>query len=86
MPRVTTGQESEADHIGLMYMSHSGYDPHQALAFWKRMDEKTRQGAPPQFASDHPSNGVRIQQIEGWMPEAEKEYANSTMKNTQATN
>ena len=77
-------EESEADHIGLLYMSRAGYDPHQALDFWKRMEAKTSQGAPPQFASDHPSNGVRIQQIEGWMPDAEKEYANSTMKDTQA--
>ncbi len=75
-------QESEADHIGLLYMARAGYDPHEALAFWKRMDEKTSQGAPPQFASDHPSNGVRIQQIEQWMPEAIKEYDASQMKQT----
>jgi predicted Zn-dependent protease len=29
-------QESEADHIGLVYMARAGYDPHQALAFWKQ--------------------------------------------------
>ena len=75
-------QESEADHIGLLYMARAGYDPHEAEAFWKRMDEKTGSHQPPQYASDHPSNGVRIQQIEGWMPEAEKEYAGSTMKDT----
>ncbi len=75
-------QESEADHIGLLYMARAGYDPHEALEFWKRMAEQTSRGAPPQFASDHPSNGQRIQQIEGWMPQAEKEYAASTMKDT----
>lgn len=78
------GQESEADHIGLLYMARAGYDPHEALDFWKRMDEKTSRGAPPQFASDHPSNGTRIQQLEAWLPEGEKEYANSRMKDTQA--
>ncbi len=75
-------QESEADHIGLIFMAHAGYDPHEALEFWKRMDAKTSAGAPPQFASDHPSNGQRIQQIEGWMPDAEKEYAASPMKDS----
>ena len=76
-------QESEADHIGLLYMARAGYDPHEAEAFWKRMDAQTGSRQPPQFSSDHPSNGQRIQQIEGWMPDAEKEYANSTMKDTQ---
>ena len=75
-------QESEADHIGLLYMARAGYDPHEALDFWKRMDAKLGRGAPPQFASDHPSNGVRIQQIEGWMDEAMKEYNTSQMKQT----
>ena len=77
-------QESEADHIGLLYMSRAGYDPHQALDFWQRMSSATSRGAPPQFASDHPSNGVRIEQLQGWMPDAEKEYAASTMKDTKA--
>ena len=75
-------QESEADHIGLLYMARAGYDPHEAEAFWKRMNAQAGSQQPPQFASDHPSNGQRIQQIEGWMPDAEKEYANSTMKDT----
>ena len=75
-------QESEADHIGLLFMARAGYDPHEALAFWQRMNAQTGHGAPPQFESDHPSNGVRIQQLQGWMPEAEKEYAASTMKDT----
>ena len=76
-------QESEADHIGLLYMARAGYDPKEALAFWQRMNEQTSHGAPPQFESDHPSNGVRIQQLQGWMPAAEEEYAHSTMKDTQ---
>ena len=76
-------QESEADHIGLLYMARAGYDPQEALAFWQRMNEQTSRGAPPQFESDHPSNGVRIQQLQGWMPAAEQEFANSKMKDTQ---
>jgi predicted Zn-dependent protease len=30
-------QESDADHIGLIYMARANYDPHEAVAFWKRM-------------------------------------------------
>ena len=78
------GQESEADHMGLLYMARAGFDPHEAEAFWRRMDEHSGGRQPPEFASDHPSNGVRIQQIREWMPDAEKEYANSKMKETKA--
>jgi metalloendopeptidase OMA1, mitochondrial len=62
-------QESEADHMGLVYMAKAGFQPEAALAFWKRM-QAASQGAPPQILSDHPSDANRIQQIEGWLPEA----------------
>jgi len=62
-------QESEADRMGLVYMAKAGYRPDAALAFWKRMQQASP-GAPPQLLSDHPSDATRIQQIEGWLPEA----------------
>ena len=68
-------QESEADHIGLVYMARAGYDPRQAVAFWKRMQRASRGKQPPEFASDHPSDEHRIQRIEKWLPEAERAYA-----------
>jgi predicted Zn-dependent protease len=64
-------QESEADHIGLIYLARAGYDPHQAIAFWQRMRRASNGKAPPEFLSDHPSDAHRIQRIESWMPEAE---------------
>ena len=67
-------QESEADHIGLVYMARAGYDPRQAVAFWMRMQRASRGKEPPEFASDHPSDEHRIQRIENWLPEAEREY------------
>lgn len=71
------GQESEADHIGLIYMARAGYDPHEALSFWKRMEQLSRT-QPPELLSDHPSHGTRIQQLEGWMPQAMEEYNRAT--------
>ena len=68
--------ESEADHIGLLYMARAGYDPRESIAFWQRM-EKMSSAQPPQFLSDHPSHGTRIQQLEGWMPQATAEYNKS---------
>ena len=65
--------ESEADHIGLIYMARAGFDPRESIAFWKRM-EHTNSAQPPQLLSDHPSHGIRIQQLENWMPQAMEEY------------
>jgi predicted Zn-dependent protease len=65
-------QESEADHIGLIYMARAGYDPHQAVAFWKRMLRASKGKEPPEFESDHPSTAHRVKAVEGWLPEAER--------------
>ena len=62
-------QESEADHLGLIYMAKAGFPPETAVAFWQRMAAAS-QGAPPEFLSDHPSDARRIAQIQGWLPEA----------------
>jgi metalloendopeptidase OMA1, mitochondrial len=67
-------QESEADHIGLVYMARAGYQPRQAVAFWKRMQRASKGKEPPEFASDHPSDEHRIERIEQWLPEAERAY------------
>ena len=67
-------QESEADHIGLVYMARAGYDPRQAVAFWKRMARASKGKEPPEFASDHPSDQHRIERVHGWLPEAERAY------------
>ena len=72
--RFSRSQESEADHIGLIYMARAGYDPHQAVLFWKRMLKASKGQEPPEFLSDHPSDAHRVQRIEGWLPEAEQNY------------
>lgn len=68
-------QESEADHLGLIYMAKAGYHPSAARDLWVRMDEAARgRGAPPEFLSTHPSAATRIRQIEAWIPEALQYY------------
>ncbi len=64
------GQESEADHIGLILMAKAGYDPRAAVAFWQRMTQAAKGQKPPEFLSTHPSDERRIEQIKQWLPEA----------------
>jgi metalloendopeptidase OMA1, mitochondrial len=72
--RFSRSEESEADHIGLIYMARAGYNPRKAVAFWKRMLRASRWKEPPEFASDHPSGKHRVERITGWLPEAERAY------------
>ena len=68
-------QESEADHLGLIYMAKAGYNPIAARDLWIRMGEASRGGStPPAFLSTHPSAATRVTQIEAWMPEALEYY------------
>jgi predicted Zn-dependent protease len=68
-------QESEADHIGLIFMARAGFDPRAAVTFWERMEEATKhQQQPPEYLSTHPGSATRIQQIKEWLPEALAEY------------
>ena len=71
--------ESEADHIGLIYMARAGYDPRESISFWKRMEQMSG-SQPAQLLSDHPSHGTRIQQLENWMPQAMEEYNKSQQR------
>lgn len=66
--------ESEADHLGLIFMAMAGYDPHEAPEFWKRMAAGKKGGSPPEFLSTHPSDQTRINDITSWIPEAMKYY------------
>jgi len=75
-------QESEADHIGIMYMARAGYDPKAAVEFWQRFAEYNRQQGQEnswlsKFLSTHPLNEDRIAQLEQLLPAAEAEYARS---------
>ena len=66
--------ESEADHLGLIFMAMAGYDPHAAPEFWKRMQKMNHSAKPPEFLSTHPSDETRIQNLQKWIPEAMKYY------------
>ncbi|MBS1490517.1 MAG: M48 family metallopeptidase [Bacteroidetes bacterium] len=70
MLKFSRQHESEADHIGLIFMAIAGYDPNHAPSFWKRMIEMNTGQKPPEFLSTHPSDENRVKDLQGWMPEA----------------
>lgn len=65
--------ESEADHLGLLYMARAGYRPAAAVAFWRRLSQ---QGGPrpPEFLSTHPSDTTRVARLQALLPEAERRF------------
>ena len=69
-------QESEADHLGLVFMSMAGYDPNQAIDFWNRMAAGGKSQTPI-YLSDHPSDANRIADLQKELPEAMSYYQES---------
>ena len=67
-------QESEADYLGMIFSSLSGYDIRETVKIWERMKKLNKGKEPPQFMSTHPSSDNRIKQINTWMNEVILEY------------
>lgn len=63
--------ESEADKLGLVFMTMAGYNPDKAPAFWQRMAGDGG-NQPPEFISTHPSNETRIKDLQAYIPIARK--------------
>ena len=66
--------ESEADRMGLVFMSIAGYNPEVAPGFWERMAEMSEGPDAPEWVSTHPSNERRIQDLQKHLPEAMEYY------------
>ncbi len=71
MLKYSRVHETEADKLGLVFMSMAGYRPEEAVNIWIRMSEKGG-AAPPEFLSTHPSHGTRIQNLKNYMAEAKR--------------
>ena len=67
-------QESEADYLGMIFSSLSGYDIRETVKIWERMKEFNKGKEPPQFMSTHPSSDTRIRQLNEWMNEVILDY------------
>jgi predicted Zn-dependent protease len=67
-------QESEADYLGLVFASLSGFDIRETVKIWERMQEANKGKEPPEFMSTHPSSSNRINNISGWLNEVILDY------------
>jgi len=59
-------QETEADYLGLIFASLSGYDIRETVKIWERMQKANKGKEPAQFMSTHPSSSNRIKKINEW--------------------
>jgi predicted Zn-dependent protease len=62
--------ESEADQIGLTLMAIAGYNPQEAIAFWKRMAAQSGGKSQPEFLGTHPSDATRVVNLQNLVPQA----------------
>ena len=56
-------QESEADYLGMIFSSLSGYDIRETVKIWERMKKLNKGKEPPEFMSTHPSSSNRIKDL-----------------------
>ena len=67
-------QESEADYLGMIFSSLSGYDIRETVKLWERMKELNKGKEQPEFMSTHPSSDNRIKNLNEWVNEIILDY------------
>jgi Zn-dependent protease with chaperone function len=76
--KYSRADEAQADAVGAIIMYKNGYDPRAMAEFFQKLEKMTGNGGP-QFLSDHPNPGNRVQAVEkeiaDWPP---KQYLASS--------
>ena len=67
-------QETEADYLGLIFASLSGYDIRETINVWENMKEANKGNRQPEFMSTHPSPENRKKKIQEWISEVTLKY------------
>jgi predicted Zn-dependent protease len=73
--KFSRDEESQADYLGMRYMSKLGYNPHAQLEVMEILKREAGSGRPVEFMSTHPLPETRIQRIQ--------QLLNTEFKNTQ---
>ena len=56
--------ETQADVLGTQAIYDAGYDPRAMAQFFEKLEGLTKGQNPPQFLSDHPNPGNRIERVD----------------------
>lgn len=83
--KYSRDNETEADHLGLIFAAMAGYDPQLAIPFWQRMAQQSGGSNTSELFSDHPSDEKRLAALQKIMPEALKYYTPTVSDTTQKT-
>ena len=67
-------QESEADYLGMIFSSLSGYDIRETKKLWERMKASKKGKEVSEFMSTHPSSDTRIKNLNEWENEIIIDY------------
>ena len=67
-------QESEADFLGMIFSSLSGYDIRETKKLWERMKSSKKGKEISEFMSTHPSSETRIKNLSQWENEIIIDY------------
>tara|TARA_B100000767_G_scaffold257263_1_gene265005 strand:+ start:183 stop:1010 length:828 start_codon:yes stop_codon:yes gene_type:complete len=67
-------QESEADYLGMIFSSLSGYDIRETKKLWERMRASKKGKEVSEFMSTHPSSETRIRNLTKWENEIIFDY------------
>ena len=81
--KYSRDNETEADHMGLIFAAMAGYDPQLAIPFWQRMAQQGSGNNKSELFSDHPSDEKRLAALQKLMPEALKYYTPPVTATTQ---
>src|SRR5207248_3764983 len=78
--KYSRGDEAQADAVGAIIMYKAGYNPRSMAEFFQKLEKQGGAGGP-QFLSDHPNPGNRVEavdsEIRDWPP---KSYRGSTQE------
>src|SRR6266404_4438309 len=62
--RYSRSDETQADVLGTQALYDVGYDPRAMAQFFEKLEAETKGKNPPQFLSDHPNPGNRIERVD----------------------